>query len=304
MAPRTSREVNTESQHRPAPVRFHIPDATMRRYTELVGDASSLHTSAEFARTTVYGAIIAYGVMPVFYLSLLKWRDSFPVRLRFRRLSANFNQPVFIGEPLELAVTHLSTADGEVEIEYEVLNRDTRAVVTTGAALLAPADAMPDALANVPASPHARLQAQALVEQCREFADINKGDAAGFDVVLSGEAMRSLHEMILLGAESPRLEWREWLENCDAGSLLLAPLFTTVIGMFLPGKRGTCANFEAAFPQAPPLGARARMDATVAFKSASTSTILVNMALTDTTTGASFASGKVHARVQPPPGVA
>ncbi len=285
------------------PVRFTVTPEMMRRYPVVFGDYSSLHTNRDFAKTSTYGDIIAWGVQPLFFFSILKWRSVLPRRMAFEKLLANFNQPVFAGDPLELTplVYPSLGGPGRMEMEFEIRNRNTGVAVTTGSGVLGHAppglDTNELAYDDGEASGDVRMQTQPLVEQTWEFDQIEKGHTSAFDFNFTREALRALYEMVMLGAPSHAPLWPEWVETFDARPLLLAPLFTTVMGMLMPGRRATCANLEAEFKRPPPLGECCRMKGAVAFKSASTQTLLEQMIISDLSTKAVFALGKVHARV-------
>lgn len=285
------------------PARFTITPEMMRRYPVLFGDYSSLHTNEEFAKSSAYGRIIAWGVQPLFFLSILKWRRALPRRLALEKLTANFNQPVLPGDPLELVpIIYASTKiAGRVELEYEIRNRDSGVVVTTGSGQLvhAPAGLDPHEVAFDGGAPagEERMQTQPLVEQTWEFDQIEKGHTSAFDFHFTLGALRSFYGMVMLGAESHAPSWADWIEAFDPRALCIAPMFTTVMGMLMPGRRATCANLEFELKQPPPLGECCRMKGAVAFKSASTQTLLEQMTISDLELKNVFATGKVHARV-------
>jgi len=289
------------------PTRFTITPAMMERYPVLFGDRSSLHTNAGFAKASPYGAIIAWGVQPLFFFSTLKWRKVLPRRMAFEKFTANFTQPVLPGDPLELsALVYPSLGGpGHMELEYEIRNRDSHAVVTNGSGILgvAPPGLDPDLLAfdEDEPLPEVRMQVKPLVEQAWEFDQIEKGETSAFDFEFTRDGLRSLHAMTMLGAESHAPAWHEWLETLDPRPLLIIPMFTTVMGMLMPGRRATCANLEVEFKNPPPIGDRCRMKGAVAFKSASTQTLLEQMTISDLDLKTVFAKGKVHAQVHSPP---
>ena len=289
------------------PVSCTVTQATMERYAELFGDVNSLHTDAEFAKTTPYGTNIVYGMLPFLCLSMLNWRRALLRRGGFQMLTVNFHQPVFVGDRLDVASVLFPSGNGggPAEFEYEIRHRATGTVVTTGAGLLGPLRGGPKSTGALPEEVpplRTRMPTQPLVEQRFTFDQIRTGQVSAFDFDVTAGALRALHEILRLGAESSPPGWQEWLDNCAPRTFLLATLFSVFIGMCIPGQRAVTTNCHARFHRVPPLGQRCRMTGTVSFKSATTSTVQVDIVVGDVSGSSVYATGKVHAHVHAPPG--
>jgi len=290
----------TQTALEPAP--WVITPELMERFAELFGDVNPLHTDAEFGRASAYRDNIVYGALSLLSLSALNWRGTLPRRMGFRRLTANFRQPVFVGDRLEVAPALFppGTGDGPVEFEYEIRNRATGVVVTTGGGLLGLPGSEPEDLDGATEEPPlqpTRMPVQRLVEQKLAFGEIRTGQVSAFDFDVTAGALRSLHEILQHGAQSHAPGWREWLNNCDPRAFLLAPLFGTFIGMCIPGRAGVATNLHAEFHRPPALGRRCRMTGTVAFKSATTSTVQIDVVIGEASGDTVYATGKVQALV-------
>lgn len=288
-----------------SPLRFSVTPQMMEMYPALFGDRSSLHTDPDFARRSAYGGIIAWGMQPILYLSLLASGGLPDCRLSLRKLTANFHRPVLVGEPLTLTATGREQGDGAVKIEFELSRNEANSgPATSGTVVVGPegnGEGENFEARAEPMSANSGTLVEKLVEQSFEFDEIQRGQLSWFEFQLSPEAAPRLWRMLQRGLAEKRDGSPDWPRQIEPRGWLMAPLFTTMMGMCMPGRRATCAALELEVTALPSLGGRGLASGRVEFKSASTSTILERITLSDLKGQVCFATGKVHARVHAPP---
>ena len=280
------------------PVRFEITQRMMADYPRQFGDYSSLHTDPRFAARTDYGGIIGWGVQPLFFLSLLDWKSVSPDRLAIRALSAEFRHAIRPGEPVSITATvdDIGDNDDGIEAEFEVLSLEAGHVATSGLCTLVAAPRDAPGPSGAEAAPIESMLPAPLTEHLFDIDDIAPGQTSTFDFRFADTSLRSLYEMIRNGSAGTTPCFEDWHASFDPRALLILPMFTTVMGMLMPGRRATCTNLRAEIASLPPPGRRCTMQGAVAFKSVQTRSILEKLAITGEA-GEPIAEGEVTARV-------
>ena len=81
---------------------FQVTESMIKEFAQLTGDFSSLHVDQTFARKMLYRKNVAHGLLGVAYLSMLDILciEDFPCTIK--KISANFLNPMFAKDRLEL----------------------------------------------------------------------------------------------------------------------------------------------------------------------------------------------------------
>jgi len=108
-----------------------ITETDVVNFAGLTGDWNQLHTDAEFAKTTIFGQRVAYGLLILSIASGLIGRLGVieGTAEAFRELRWKFRGPVFIGETIHVTATVTETrplprlGNGMVILEVSVINQ-------------------------------------------------------------------------------------------------------------------------------------------------------------------------------------
>jgi 3-hydroxybutyryl-CoA dehydratase len=108
-----------------------ITETDIVAFAALSGDWTTIHTDAEYAKTTMFGQRIAHGLLVLSITSGLAARLGFMegTVLAFRELTWKFSRPVMIGDTVRVrAVVHQRKAmprlgGGAVVFDISVLNQ-------------------------------------------------------------------------------------------------------------------------------------------------------------------------------------
>jgi 3-oxoacyl-[acyl-carrier protein] reductase len=213
------------------------------RFADLTGDRSSLHVNAAFARRSAYRQAVVHGMLPVAYLAMMPSLCMEGFRAVPVGLTGRFTSPVFEGDTLTLAAgPGRIVGDGtQVELDYRITRDQT--VVTTGTIAVGydttrALDAVPSqnggaALLLRPTEVNNFLleEIETGAIDCLEFAVSQDAIAAFISLLAEGGAD---------GATATGVAERVYLPN-----LLSMLLYSTSIGVSLPGASATFLEFSA-----------------------------------------------------------
>lgn len=228
---------------RSATLQIRVTPGMVSRFADLTGDRSSLHVNAAFARRSAYRQPVVHGMLPVAYLAMLPSLSMEGFRAVPVGLTGRFTSPVFEGDALTLAAGPGRMAgDGtQVEIDYRVTRDQT--VVTSGTIAVeydtaGALDALPSKNGNAALLLRPTEVNNFLLEEietgaidCLEFA-VSQDAIAAF--------MSLLAEGTTDGATAAGVAERVYLPN-----LLSMLLYSTSIGVSLPGASATFLEFSA-----------------------------------------------------------
>jgi 3-oxoacyl-[acyl-carrier protein] reductase len=267
------------------------------RFARLSGDGSSLHTDPAFARRSPQREIVAHGMLPLLFLATLRFDEVLGGRFGFQRLACRFLKAVHPGDHLVLSATDVQIRkDGTTEVEFEITEANSGAVMTTGTSTLGKAAmgvTAPETDSNDSTLPAIRLE-----EQNRTWGEIRKGDTAGFEFRPTLATLQALGEILRLGGAEA--DWNGWHRQCDATHLLSSCVLSTMAGMCQPGRPARLLDLQIAFLRSLTLNQILGCRSTVTFKSETTMTMSQQIAFTDAA-GAVQAEGRLHVQVIPPP---
>ncbi len=278
----------------PDSLEIELTEAMVDGFASLSGDKSALHTDAAFARRSMYRRRVAHGMLPLMYLSFLFPRGPKPYGLK--KISGRFLKPAFAGDRLTMAVTRVKNEAGAaapILFEFSVKNSETGAVLTTGQMTVShekePADNHAGAASPAKAG---CLVLDRLTEADLFFEGIQKGDRENFGFRLLQAHAARLRALL---AQRP-------LTQADPASFLALSLFSTWVGMRMPGRYATFMDFSCEFKKPFDWDRRYEFAGLVDFKSESTSTVSGKITIhSKESEGEAIAMGKINAKVNEPP---
>lgn len=108
-----------------------ITETDVVAFAALSGDWTSIHTDAEFAKTTMFGERVAHGLLGLSIATGLAVRSGFieGTALAFRELAWKFSNPIKIGDTIHVRATVTETkafprlGGGSVTFDVEVVNQ-------------------------------------------------------------------------------------------------------------------------------------------------------------------------------------
>ena len=283
-------------------------EGVVRRFAAITGDVSSLHLDDAFARRSQYRRPVVHGMLPLAFLPVLA-----PLRregrvCRIRALTAQFSSPVFPGDHVRLCVEAQRELpdSGELELDYRVVLEGSGATATTGTLVVRyePLSQGTPAAAAGPSGTDGSSEAlltNPVTQEDFRIEAIEKGyvePPLDFHITEGAvDALRSLHREGVIDPTASPLA----LDGFDAHDLLAILLFSTSVGVRLPGASATFLEFSARVSE--PLAAHEdyRLCAQVTHRSRATT--IVKKALTVTSAqapGQPLIEGRVSALVNEP----
>ncbi len=278
-------------------VAFSITPEMMTQFAELTGDRSSLHTDEVFARRAMYRRNVVYGMLPLAFIARLDVCCVDGTIASLKSLTSRFIKPVFVGDELILeARLFASESPDEVEYEYLVKEQHSAAEITSGHFVLTYVDS--ELVQNSFADDgHAgEMLIAALDEAELQIDQIAKDLHSSFDFRISPATSALFWQMID----------RESGENAslffEVKNLLASLLFSTFVGMCIPGRYATFLNFSVEFGGPLVLEEQLVFEGVVKHISKMTDTIAVDAAICKADANSpKLATGKINIRVNQPP---
>jgi 3-oxoacyl-[acyl-carrier protein] reductase len=286
-------------------VRFRIMAEMVERFAELTGDRSALHVSEAFARRSAYRRPVVHGMLPVAFIALidrfhLKGHRCIPLAL-----SGHFSAPVYIGDRLVLTAgaAQLQERKDAIDFTYVVRHEASGAVATRGIVTVAYEREPPAKKSSATAVSAAMLPNPPEMQNAR-LEDIDRGQTDAFDFRITGGTLRAFADLLAAGAGKPAgLDVRILQDQFHLPNLLSILLFSTSVGICLPGASATFLEFSAEADAEAELDTLYRLQAEVAHRSLSTR--IVKKSVTICEAGRKdrvFIRGKVSALVSAPSG--
>jgi 3-oxoacyl-[acyl-carrier protein] reductase len=285
------------------PLEFSLSEEALREFIELTGDRSSLHTDPGFARRSMYRRNVVHGMLPLAYLSCLDLPPQY--RYVLKMISGRFLKPLFLNDRLSLTaeVIDVQSEQRGVEIEYALKRPGTGATLTTGQLILG------YELAGFCDSDNDRhggsknrscLLVEPLKEQTLRFDQIRQNNEQHLLFRVTKDCVSRIRQIVASGIASSPGGWESVgrLENFDSASLLATCLLSTFVGMVLPGRNATFADFRLSF--AKPLQWRKgyKLKGKVRFKSQSASMVVQDVWVHESEDESeNYAAGKIDARI-------
>ncbi|MGH8582201.1 MAG: SDR family oxidoreductase [Gammaproteobacteria bacterium] len=225
-------------------VTIELSPPMVEAFARLTGDRSPLHTEVDFARRSPYRDSVVHGMLPIAFLPLLDflWTENggfYP-----RELNGKFLAPVFAGDVLRLTAEVVAFQSPRVTIDYYVEKAKTGARITTGTARL---ELGPSGGAVAENSAEGGV-APAITEVLEPFRfnleEIQKGGKDAFGFRVHDASIWGLKAILSFGdPDQSRLPGLE--RRFDLRGLLAVLLFSTSVGMRIPGRYATFLEFTA-----------------------------------------------------------
>ena len=285
-----------------------ISEDMLKGFAELTGDFSSLHVDKEFGRKTMYRKNTAHGMLPVSFISLF---DFFRVNSHLfllQNISANFLKPVFIGQELTLkgTILNFNFEDNNLSCSFTVHDKKSNSILTSGILCgrfkkCAPPSLPP--LKNKKSSKKGML-ISSLIEKKLEINQIDKNDKASFKFSISKDIRQKLYSILYDGIINGKGSFDPTrLETVQVNHHLANSLFSSFVGMCLPGRYATFTNFSCTFLQNIENNTIYELTGKVAFKSISTESLLLKITIQELRKSKNIslcAEGEINVKVNRP----
>jgi 3-oxoacyl-[acyl-carrier protein] reductase len=228
---------------------FRISREMVEAFAVWTGDRSALHVSDEFARRSLYRTPVVHGMLPVAFLVMVEGLDVAGKSARLTAIEAQFQAPVHLAELLDLAVEPSASQESDTEIifEFRILKRDSCAPVTTGTFTVL----YEDAPRAIPAGDMACdggapcVVTVPLAPNDLQIEDLSAGNSEGFDFLIGSASLDKFIEILIEGIEDRNLRpSAEFVVSFLPNQVAIA-LFSTFVGMRIPGKSATFLSFSA-----------------------------------------------------------
>jgi len=254
-------------------VHFRATEEVVRLFAELTGDVSSLHTDESFARRSSYRQPVVHGMLPLAFL---------PLAEPFRgdtgcvptEVTGRFSAPVFYDDSLRLVVEPLpAAAAGEGAFSYRVEREGHETPVTTGVVTVAyvARDRLPAVDSD---GPREGLLSERIGLNNYRMEDIERDMEDHLDFRVTAGAFRALGRLLQAGATGGVPETFDASRPAlHLPNLLATLLFSTSVGVSLPGASATFLEFAASFRGALSMDRVYRLRARVAHRSRSTNIV-------------------------------
>jgi 3-oxoacyl-[acyl-carrier protein] reductase len=228
----------------PSSLLVDITTGLIGRFAKLTGDASSLHVDEAFARRSAYRRPIAHGMLPVAFLAASDPFQRKDWRAVVTAIEGQFLAPVYAGDRLCVTVntTPTDASAGETELSF-VINNTVGTVVTRGAARVA--YERRTALTAPDSGGPATLLRNPLDVAKLDFADIVVGVTDVTPFTITAATVDEFAD--LLGTGAPSLSRHALAEGCHIPNMLALMLFSTSVGIKVPGALATFLEFSARF---------------------------------------------------------
>lgn len=283
-------------------IEFQLTPDMVKGFTDLSGDYSSLHTDRAFGRRSIYRKNVIHGMLPVIFISGLK-----PCHLKgfvssFSKISARFLRPLFVDDRLLLNAKAVDIKDEgrQVEFEYILKKLETGTPLTTGNFILRYSRLDKSQLYRSRVSGFNQcLVIDSLVEEALQFEQISAGDERSLQFLISKVHAHRLYGILKRGLLSDyKIRSAEYFSSCNLADLLSSCLFSTFVGMCLPGRYATLMDFNLIFHKPIQWNKKYRLTGKVDFKSESTATLVENILIGNPDGNTEpLATGKVNVRV-------
>lgn len=228
-------------------IRFQVSEEMVNRFSALTGDRSALHVSEAFARRSIYRRPVVHGMLPVAFLSLAQGLRIEGSVCKLVSIHGQFTAPVYMGETLELSVEPAKRQESasEIAFDYQIEKVASKGVVTKGGfTVLYETDPSPSRSSD--GAEREGLLIDPLPARSLCLGEISAGNSDGFEFVVSEEAVRAFLAILVGGVQDEEKKSRaDFTAGFHFPNLLAVTLFSTLVGMRLPGKSATFLEFSA-----------------------------------------------------------
>lgn len=279
-----------------ASVELRISGEMIGKFSHLTGDMNPLHTETQFARRSIYRKEVAHGMIPVGFVSLLDFFNIDGLICAPIELEARFIEPVLSDDRLCVhgEITGIDESAGMVKAAFSIMNLRTKNICSDGSITVNFKDG--DITYGQAEEKEFRMPDEPLHPLDIKLEDISKGSADSIGFTIKGSSVPAL-----MGLFSEGIERQVSPLNFDLPSLLSLLMFSTSVGMGIPGKYATFLKFEASFKRAIETGTPCMLKGEVSHMSRSTRIIKKDIQVQRRDESAeALLSGKVSVLVNQP----
>lgn len=277
---------------------FSVSHELGSRFAAATGDKNSLHVDPSFARRSPYRQCLVHGMLPVAFLGFL---DVFQNQDAFlKEITAYFIKPVFYDDRIVLEVKALNSGHADEDVfEFQIRNVKNTFVVTHGSLTVGRKPALkiePGAKQKKDRTPcwvHEDLR-----ENVHGLKDIEKGQTGEFSFGFSESSLKDFYGALCC-VRTDNGSQKQIKSVRNLSELACVCLYSTFVGMCIPGRFATFVGFSAKFNQALIFDTTYHFKGEVVFKSLSTERI--NEKVTIQNKGETVAQGEIKAKVNRKP---
>jgi 3-oxoacyl-[acyl-carrier protein] reductase len=285
------------------PVRFRVSEKMLADFARLTGDHSALHVSEVFARRSIYRRPVVHGVLPVAFLALAEGLRIDGLVGRPIAISGRFAGAVYVGDVLELRVElggDVASTAG-IALSYRIENVASKTAVASGSITMSYREGTTSDL-SPGVDGASSLIAEPLCALKLGLEDITKGRSERFEFAVTERAIRYFLAILSQGVdEEERFQRLVNKGGLHYPSFLVIALFSTLVGMRLPGDLATFLEFSAELDQEIEQDTRLRLEGTVTHVSRATRILKAAVSVFDGHGTTALVRGKVAALVNQPP---
>ena len=278
-------------------VKFCITENMVSRFSELTSDSNPLHTQHDFARRSIYRQQVVHGMLPLGFISLLDFFQIDNFISYIIEMSAQFNGPVFINSKLILSVivAGIEKENNHVKFNYTLENAESKSIITKGAITVHyhPLTSGEDFSLQESIQANSSMVQEALTVKELKLEEISKNDTDGFSFIITEESIKGLLAILYAGiSEEGKLDLGKAHLRFNFTNLLSLMLFSTSVGMGIPGRYATFLEFTAKVNKDIKINTPYLLKGEVAHISQSTRIIKKNISVFNNDGENSFVSGK------------
>ena len=283
-------------------ITFRVTDDMVTRFAALTGDCSSLHVSDDFARKSAYRRPVVHGMLPVGFLALLPALRGLSAFCLPIAITGRFVAPVRAGDELTLRAGEgrAGSNEGEVVFDFEIQASDTGAAVTLGT-LTVLCESAREHESGAFVSGRAGTLAEPLAVKSFTLEEIQKGMTDRIDFSMPEEAIAEFLNLLASGIGDHAGDMVSGLaDRVHLPNLLAVLLFSTSVGVSLPGATATFLEFSARIERRLEAGAAYSLEGEVVHRSAGTRIVKKDLRVSPNGAGSPVLTGRVAALVAKP----
>jgi len=280
-------------------VRFRVTADMVARFAALTGDRSSLHVSEAFARRSAYRQPVVHGMLPVAFLAMDAGLRAGEMQAVPVGLAARFAGPVFQGDSLTLTLDGgRPIGDGSrVEFDFRIVRDET--VVTTGTFAVVYQAAAARTVAEG-AADHTSLLTRAVDLNNLRLEDIGVGATDALEFVVTPSTVAAFAVLLNDGVGESTVNPNELAARIYLPNLFSILLYSTSIGVSLPGASATFLEFSAQVETPVQFDTAYTLRGRVAHRSAATRIVKKELLVTPAVGDNVLVSGKASTLVTKP----
>jgi 3-oxoacyl-[acyl-carrier protein] reductase len=291
----------------PASVHFSVSQELVTRFAALTGDWNRLHVDEAFARRSSFRRPVVHGMLPVSFLPLLPHFDLEGFRCLLVGLSSRFTSPIHPDVPLTISAGpgRITSNGSRLEVDYriETAHEVRRAVVTSGTAALM---YEPRSLVGRGPSMHSPGPAVPLTPPRDAnhmlWEEIETGARDNLDFTVTDAAVVEFAALLASGADAAARDLAATLaDRFDVPTLLSVLLYSTSLGVILPGGSATFLEFAAHVERPVEMDTPYRLRGRITHRSAATRIVKKELLVTPADSDEPIVRGKASTLVAAPP---